>query len=188
LPSRDVAREGELALKTKRLVTNAMLIAIYFVFSLFAIDLWGFKITIESLPVLVAAALFGPVDGLIVGLLGSFMNQMLKWGFTATTLLWILPVGMRGLLVGFYARNKSFRMTLLQTVMIVVISALAVTTLNTIVWYIDSIVYNYPYVFFVWTTVLRYIVGVVTATILSLVLPPLLIALRKVVLARKSPD
>ncbi len=165
-----------------------MLIAVYFVFSLFAIDVWGIKITIESLPVLVAAALFGPVDGLIVGLLGSFMNQMLKWGFTATTLLWILPAGMRGLLVGLYARGKDFRMTRLQTVMIVVVSALAVTTLNTIVWYIDSIVYNYPYVFFVSTTVLRYIAGVVTAIILSLILPPLLSVIRKAVLARKSPD
>jgi len=175
-------------MKTKRLVTDAMLIAIYFVFSLFAIDAWGLKFTIEALPVLVAAALFGPVDGLIVGLLGSFMNQMLKWGLTATTVLWIMPAGVRGLMVGLYARGKGFEMTRVQTVMIVVISSLVVTTLNTAVWYVDSIVYQYAYVLFVSSTALRYVTGIGTAIVFSLILPSLLNVIRKAVLARKSPD
>ena len=170
---------------TKRLVTNAMLIAAYFVFTLLTIDVVAVKVTFASLPVLIAALLFGPVDGLIVGLLGSFLDQMLKWGFTATTLLWILPAGVRGLMVGLYAWRKGNRMTQRQTIGIVSVSALVVTTLNTLVWYIDSLVYHYPYVFAVWGTFARYIVGILTALVFALILPKLLIVLRKAVSARK---
>jgi ECF transporter S component (folate family) len=85
---------------TKRLAADAMLAAMFVCLSLVSISLPNMKITLDSLPVLVAAFLFGPLDGLAVGLTGSFLNQMLTYGFTATTLLWILPAGLRGLLVG----------------------------------------------------------------------------------------
>ena len=62
------------------------------------------KITVDSLPILVAALLLGPLDGLAVGLIGSFLNQMLTYGLTVTTVLWILPAGIRGLVVGYYAK------------------------------------------------------------------------------------
>ena len=116
--------------KTKRLALDAMLAAMYVVLSLFSINLPGMKITLDSLPILVGAALLGPLDGLAVGLIGSFLNQMITYGFTATTLLWIIPAGLRGLLVGLYAKHHSFDMTLRQTVFITIATALLVTALG----------------------------------------------------------
>ena len=103
------------------------------------------KITLDSLPILIGAALLGPLDGLAVGLVGSFLNQMITYGFTVTTLLWILPAGLRGLFVGLYARKRSFSMTTPQTVFITVLTALFVTALNTLLLYVDSWVYSYSY-------------------------------------------
>lgn len=165
--------------KTKRLAVDAMLAAMFFVLSLFSINLPGMKITLDSLPILVAAMLLGPLDGLAVGLIGSFLNQMITYGFTATTLLWILPAGLRGLLVGLYAKRRGFSLSVRQTIFITVLTALLVTALNTLLLYIDSWVYSYSYIAALPTVVLRIIVGVVTAVVFSLLLPTILAALRR---------
>ena len=165
--------------KTKRLALDAMLSAMFVVLSLFSIRLPGMKITLDSLPVLVAAALLGPVDGLAVGLIGSFLNQMITYGFTATTLLWIIPAGIRGLLVGLYAKRHVFSMTLRQTVFITISTALLVTALNTFFMYVDSWVYSYSYAAALATLALRVLAGIITAVLFSLLLPALLAALRR---------
>ena len=165
--------------KTKRLALDAMLAAMFVVLSLFSIRLPGMKITLDSLPVLVAAALLGPVDGLAVGLIGSFLNQMITYGFTATTLLWIIPAGIRGLLVGLYAKRHGFSMTLRQTVFITISTALLVTALNTFFMYVDSWVYSYSYTAALATLALRVLAGIITAVLFSLLLPALLAALRR---------
>ena len=165
--------------KTKRLALDAMLAAMFVVLSLFSIRLPGMKITLDSLPVLVAAALLGPVDGLAVGLIGSFLNQMITYGFTATTLLWIIPAGIRGLLVGLYAKRHVFSMTLRQTVFITISTALLVTALNTFFMYVDSWVYSYSYAAALATLALRVLAGIITAVLFSLLLPALLAALRR---------
>lgn len=168
--------------KTKRIALDAMLCAMYVVLSLVSINLPGMKITLDSLPILVGAALFGPVDGLAVGLLGSFLNQMLTYGFTVTTLLWILPAGVRGLMVGLFAKKRGFSMTLRQTVFITVISALVVTALNTLVMYIDSKIFGYYSYAYVFGAMLpRVISGILTALVFSTLLPTLVKTLRKAV-------
>ncbi len=172
--------------KTKRLAVDAMLAAMFVVLSLFSISLPGMKITLDSLPILVAAALLGPLDGLIVGLIGSFLNQMITYGFTATTLLWILPAGLRGLLVGLYAKRHNFDMTLRQTVFITVSTALLVTALNTFFMYVDSWVYSYSYAAALPTLALRILAGIITAVLFSLLLPAILTALRRLFGEEKS--
>ena len=165
--------------KTKRLALDAMLAAMFVVLSLFSIRLPGMKLTLDALPVLVAAARLGPVDGLAVGLIGSFLNQMITYGFTATTLLWIIPAGIRGLLVGLYAKRHGFSMTLRQTVFITISTALLVTALNTFFMYVDSWVYSYSYTAALATLALRVLAGIITAVLFSLLLPALLAALRR---------
>ena len=172
--------------QTKRLAVDAMLAAMFVVLSLFSISLPGMKITLDSLPILVAAALLGPVDGLAVGLIGSFLNQMITYGFTATTLLWILPAGLRGLLVGLYAKRHNFDMTLRQTVFITIVTALLVTALNTFFMYVDSWVYSYSYAAALPTLALRILAGIITAVLFSLLLPAILTALRRLFGEEKS--
>ena len=137
------------------------------------------KITLDSLPILIGAALLGPLDGLAVGLIGSFLNQMITYGFSATTVLWILPAGLRGLLVGLYAKHHGFSMNTAQCVFITVSTALLVTALNTLFLYVDSWVYSYSYVAALPTLLLRIAAGVITAVLFSLLLPPLLGTLRR---------
>ena len=165
--------------KTKRLALDAMLAAMFIVLSLFSINLPGMKITLDSLPILVGSALLGPLDGLAVGLIGSFLNQMITYGFSATTVLWILPAGLRGLLVGLYAKHHGFSMNTAQCVFITVSTALLVTALNTLFLYVDSWVYSYSYVAALPTLLLRIAAGVITAVLFSLLLPPLLGTLRR---------
>ncbi len=169
-------------MKPKRLVTDGMLTAMYIVLSLVGtLNLGGMKITLDSLPILVGAALFGPIDGMLIGLLGSFTNQMLTYGFTATTLLWIIPAGLRGLMVGLYAKKHGFDMSLKETQFIAIISALAVTAVNTAVMYIDAIVYQYSYAYISALIIPRIVAGVLTAVVFAALLPSLLKVLRKVV-------
>lgn len=165
--------------RTRRLALDAMLAAMYVVLSLFSINLPGMKLTLDSLPILVGAALLGPLDGLAIGLVGSFINQMITYGFTVTTLLWILPAGLRGLVVGSYARRHAFSMSLRQTVFITVVSALLVTALNTLLMYIDSWVYSYSYAAALMTLFMRILAGILTAVAFSLILPAILRALRR---------
>ena len=173
--------------KTRRLALDAMLAAMYVVLSLFSINLPGMKITLDSLPILVGAALLGPLDGLAVGLVGSFLNQMITYGFTATTLLWILPAGLRGLFVGLYAKKHDYSMTLHQTVFITVVTALLVTALNTLFLYVDSWVYSYSYVAALPTLLLRILAGILPAVVFSLLLPTILASLRRL-LGDKGED
>ena len=165
---------------TRRLALDAMLSAMFVCLSFVSIQLPNMKITLDSFPILVSACLFGPLDGFAVGLTGSFLNQLLTYGLTPTTILWILPAGLRGLLVGFYAKRHGFTLSGQQTVFIVVLSALAVTALNTGVMAADSLIYGYYSKAYVFGALLfRIISGVVTAVVFSLLLPPLLKRIRR---------
>lgn len=158
--------------ETRRLVIDAMLAALCFVLSLISIDLGSMKITLVGLPVIVCGLLYGPVDGFIVGLLGCFLEQMLKYGFTATTVLWIIPAGMRGLMMGIYSLKCRQNFTRRGLAIMIVLSALAVTTLNTLVWYIDSLIYHYYSFETVFgSALIRYATGIVTAVVFSIITP-----------------
>ena len=170
-------------MKPKRLVTDAMLIAMYTVLSLVAtINLGNMKFTLDSLPIIVGASLFGPIDGMLVGLLGSFVNQMITYGFSATTVLWIIPAGVRGLMIGLYAKHHNFDMSFKQTQFITISSALAVTAINTLVMYIDSKIYGYYSFAYVFGGIVpRIAAGVIIAFIFGAILPKILEPLKKVV-------
>ena len=155
-------------MNTKRLVTVAVLIALYTVLSLFSANL---GLTFESFPVLVASLMFGWVDGLLVGAVGGLLNQMLTYGFTVTTLMWILPNAVRGLLVGLYAKKHGLDLTMKQTAGIVLATSLLVTALNTVALYIDSQIFHYPISLTVGAIALRFLSSVVMAAVYTLVTP-----------------
>lgn len=165
--------------KTRRIALCAMLAAMFECLSLISINLGSMKITLDFLPIIIAAMLFGPVEGAIVGLAGSFLNQLLSYGLTPTTVLWILPAGVRGLLVGFYAKKHSFSLNREQTVFILILSALVVTALNTGVMYLDSVIIGYPFAATAITVVLRVVNGILTAILFTFILPTVIERLRK---------
>ena len=126
---------------------DAVLIALFYVISLLKLPPEGttsaIKITFEMLPVLFAALAFGPVDGVIVGALGKLLEQLLSsFGLTPTTVLWMLPAVVMGLLVGLLFRGVRKRSFLLCAA-IFVVSGVAASLVNTLVYYVDSKMFGY---------------------------------------------
>ena len=114
------------AMSTRKMVTIAMLTAVYVVLNFAGtVRLGWINISVASLPVIVGAMLYGPVGGLLVGLLGAFMGQLLTYGVTATTILWILPQAARGLLVGVYAKHCGYKFSSGQLTLALIGTALA---------------------------------------------------------------
>lgn len=161
-------------MKTKQLTIDAMLCAMCAVLGYVALDLGSIKVTFESLPILLGALLFGPVDGMLVGCVGTLIYQLLRYGVSATTPLWIAPYIVCGLLVGAWAQRKSFSMDRVQTLLLVIAAELVVTVLNTAAIYADSKIYGYWFPGYITGALaVRLVICVVKAAAFGLILPNL---------------
>ena len=168
-------------MKIKQLVLNAMLAAMCAALGYVALDFINLKVTFESLPILIAGFLFGPADGLMVGAVGTFIYQVLRYGFSVTTFLWMLPYLFCGYLAGAWARYYDYRPKAGDTLAVVILCEVCVTLMNTAVMYIDSKIYGYySFAYIFGTALLRFVICVGKAVVFGLVLPPLLSVLRKV--------
>ena len=166
-------------MNARRLTTNAVGIALFILLSYLSVELVVFKLSFASFPIIVVSLLFGCVDGLAGGGVGEFIHQLLTYGLTPTTVLWVLPALVRGLIVGLYAQRHGFALSLKQTAVIVLISSLVVTALNTVVWYADAAIVGYPIEFTFVSIVLRFVNSIVTAAILTAVSPQAVNLIRK---------
>lgn len=170
-------------MKTKKLSLCAMLIAINVVLSLLApIKLANFKFTFEAFPILIAGLLYGPTEGLIVGIIGSAIYQILfsGYGLMPTTPLWILPHAISGLIVGMYSKKYSFVLNNKQMIFINILNSFLVTSLNTIAIYIDAKIFGYyTFVYVFGNIIFKIISGVLLAIIYSIILPKLINRVKK---------
>lgn len=165
-------------MKTQILVTCGLLMAMHIVLSYFSITLPTMKINLSGLPIIVGGLLFGPVVGFLVGLLGSFLYQMLSYGLMWTTILWMIPHAVRGLIVGVYAKHKKYHLGKFEVVILVLVSSLVATLLNTVGMYIDGLVWNYEAAAFA-AIGPRIINSVLTSIIYVVIIIPLMKPLRK---------
>ncbi len=169
-------------MKTKQITMNAVLAAMCAVLGAISLELGNFKISFESLPVMIGALLFGPLDGLFIGGIGTLIYQILRYGFTVTTLLWVLPYALCGLMMGAYAKRRGFSLTNKQTAFIVTLGCLLIFVLNTGVMYVDSVIYQYySFIYIFGSLPLRTVIFVVKAVAFSMVMPMLLKAAKKVI-------
>ncbi len=174
-------------MKAKQMATDSMLAAMCAVLGAVSIDLGNIKVTLESIPVIIGAMLFGPCDGAIIGFVGTFVYQIIRYGVSVTTLLWMLPYVVCGIIIGAYTKRRGFNLRHGQTIFIVVLAELVVTTLNTGVMYIDSVIYGYYSAVYIFGAIfLRYIVCVAKAAATGVLLPPLIDTLKSRVLIGKE--
>ena len=167
--------------KVKQLVINAMLAAVCFVLANFSLTFVNIKFTFESIPVHLGALLFGPAAGMAIGGIGTFLYQVLSYGVTATTPLWIIPYIVCGGLVGFAAKGKNFSLSRVQAILLIVVGELSITLMNTGALYIDSHVYGYYHpTLITGVLALRLVICVVKAIAYGLILPELVNTLRRV--------
>lgn len=177
------------AFPVRRLVLDALLIALFFALSSFSVTILGIKITFASLPGILAAMLFGPIDGFLVGFLGAFLEQMLKFGFTPTTFLWILPPAYRGLLIGLAAIPLKKQMSLDNILsarrpyvyyLVNFVVAVLVSLGNTAAYYVDSKMFHYyTYELIFGVLGLRILNGIVTTALTATIALPILAALKR---------
>ena len=191
-----------------RLALDAMLAALFFALSLFSVDLGFIKFTVAPLAILIAGLLFGPVDGGIVGLIGAFLEQLIKYGFSITMPLWIFPAIVRGVLIGALAilmrsyfkkktegtftpakAGKETPLFVLFTVIFAILSAIVVTLCNTVPLYVDFKVFGWssenP---LLWGALsARFISGMITSSLLGLITPLVVIPTAKAIERMRKP-
>ena len=137
------------------------------------------------MPVVISALLFGPLEAFLVGAIGEFLKQLLTYGFTATTLLYVIPPAIRGVVVGLAANRlrNSERMLDERRILCygVCICAAIVTTLgNTAVNWLDSVIYGYfTWVYVFGNLAVRLVTGVVNSVVIATAAIPLVKLLRR---------
>ena len=169
-------------MKTKQLAMDAMLSAMCAVLGYLSLDMGSMKLSFESFPILLGAAMFGPVDGMLIGGIGTLIYQLLRYGVTVTTPLWILPYVVFGLVVGLYAKKWDYSPTPRQTLALVVLAQLLITVLNTGVLCVDGLIFGYFTPVFIYGALgLRLLVCLAKSLVFALILPKISSALRPMV-------
>lgn len=157
-----------------------MMAAMCAVLGYLSIDMGNLKVTFESLPILISALLFGPASGMAVGGIGTLIYQMMRYGISATTVLWMLPYIVCGFLVGWYAKKSDFNLSSQKVMVLVVFNELLITILNTGVLYVDSKLYGYYSAVFIFGSLIpRIAICIGKAVAFGLILPNLTKALRR---------
>ena len=180
------------AFSAKRITLNAVLIALYVVLSFLKIPIGNIlRVNLASFAVVLCAVAFGPVDGLIVGFMGEFLAQVLgPYGLTPTTLLWALPEGVRGLLLGLaillFARKNLTVSNLVKSkatigyLAVCIIVGIIASLVNTFALYVDSKMFGYYSYHMVFGVLLvRLSLATVLSGLFGYITLPVVSALRK---------
>lgn len=170
----------------RRLCYTALLAAMYVPLSLYvAVQFGNVRISFGSLPVVIGALLFGPLDAAVVALVGEFFKQLLTYGVTYTTVLYLIPPALRGLVIGaavVLARQRGGRLEERRLVCYGVCVAAAVCTTmgNTLVNWLDSVLVGYYFPgLILGDLVWRLIVGMLNAVVMASLAIPLVEVLRR---------
>ena len=165
---------------TRQMALDAVLAAVCAVLGYYGPDLGNLKITFEGLPVILAALLCSPLDGAAVGGIGTLLYQLLRYGVTATTPLWILPYILCGLLVGWIGDRCAPEKSFPRLAATVLAGEGLIFLLNTLVIYADSKIYGYySYAYVFGSFWIRLGICAVKTLLYAAVLPGLLAALRR---------
>ena len=139
------------------------------------------KISLSGLPVIIVSIFAGPLWGAATGFVGAFTGQMITYGMSATTLLWVLPAVIRGLSMGYLF--KAFKKSLKPGILTLetCISSILVTLFNTGAMLVEQKLYGYYQSFYAIYIAIptRVIAGIVTAVVFSLMLPTIIDTLNK---------
>ena len=181
-PSRQNRRKELSMSQARKIATAGMLSAMCAVLGYISVDFANLRFTFVSFPIYIGAFLLGAPSGFLIGFVGNFIYQLLKYGLTATTALWIIPYALAGLAAGSYARLKHYRMSTAQTVLVLISCELMISVLNTISFFFDAKIYGYynP-VTMLGAIPPRFIISIIRALIYAAVVPGVLHAVRRIV-------
>lgn len=128
----------------RRLVMDAMFIALYVVFEQLSVEMAIVEISLTSLPILLCARLYGLRDALAVALIGSFVEQLTSpYGLSVTTPLWMAPVILMAACAAILFWLLGRRGGRLRLLFVIILSELVFTVLNTAALYLDGYIMDY---------------------------------------------
>lgn len=162
--------------KLVKICIIGVMAALYFVLENLSLRLGDeIKITFSGLPILITAFTLGPVSGMIAGGIGSFAAQLLSFGLSWTTPLWVLPAIARGLSAGLIFKIFKNEVKIVPIGIATIVSSILVSTFNTLTLYIDGRINHYYHpTTFLSATAFRFLSGIITAVIYMAVIIPLL--------------
>lgn len=170
----------------------AVMAALYLPLARMAIEIGTLKLSFGSLPVTVLAMLAGPAEAAAAAAIGEVLKQLLSYGFTATTLLWVIPPALRGLLIGLAASRLACTGRRLEERSVICYavgmgSAVLTTLVNSFILWADSVLYGYYFPGYVLGNLgLRLVVGIITAVLVATVAMPMVKLLRRQVVVRRA--
>lgn len=172
--------------KTKLLCLSGIMAALYTVLDILAVGFsvpfgGNLKISLSGLPIIIAALLGGPLWGAAVGFVGAIAGQLITYGLSATTFLWVIPAVVRGLSVGLLFRAFKYSLNPVLLTLEVCISSLLVTLFNTIAMLLEQRLYGYynSYLAIFVAVPTRIIAGLLSAVVFSIILIILTPLIRK---------
>ena len=121
----------------------AVSIALHIILELFLTIRIGndLKISLAALPFLIIAFVCGPLEGLISGLVGTFLSQLLTFGITITTPFWVLPYAIQALTAGLIFRAFKRKITVRNIGVSVFLGGLAGVVVTWFASYFDGVVF-----------------------------------------------
>lgn len=175
----EIKKDRKMQNSTAQIAINAMLAALCAVLGYFSLDFVNLKITFESFPVLLAGMMYGPVNGALVGLMGTFIYQLLLYGMELSTPLWILPYVVVGFLIGLYARRSSFNNSKMEISIVMLESELLVFAMNTVSLFLYSkLLYGaFSLPFITGTLFPRFLIALAKGIVYGLITPSILMKL-----------
>lgn len=151
--------------------------AVYAVLDILAVGIsvpfgGNLKISFSGLPIIIVAVLGGPLWGAAVGFIGAFLGQLVTYGLSATTVLWILPAVARGLSMGFLFSAFKYSLKPVILTLETCITSLLVTLFNTGAMLVEQRLYGYynSYLAIYAAIPARIIAGIISAIVFSLIL------------------
>lgn len=156
-----------------RLCLDSLLAALYFVLSLYSVKMGNIRITFASFAIILSGLLYSPSDALLVAFVGEMLSQLLQYGFTPTTFLWIIPSLFRAGMVSLFqviARRKGTYLEnhLLAYSLLMLLTFLLTTSINTGLIFLDAYLMNYPVSFTILETIFRFLSSIVTCVVVSI--------------------
>ncbi len=179
-------------ISAKTVCRIAALSALYFLLNMISVRAGNLRITFASLPVVVCALLTGPAEAALTAVFGELLNQLLSYGVSATTALWLIPPAVRGVVIGLAAlwahrSGRELERRIAACYAVCVAAALCTTLTNTLVIWLDSVLYGYYTPVYVFGDLaVRLVTGTVTAVIVAMLAAPLTALLRRQVLLQKN--
>lgn len=170
----------------KSLCVCSVLAALFVAFELIAMNtgflLFGnnYQIPISCFPLILASVMFGPLFGTATGLVGAFLSQIIAYGFSWNSLLWMVPTVIYSLSVSlldlaFKKSNKPYILSIEFA-----ISSILLSILNTLVSFLCNYISNLSNALLKVFLPFKLVMAVIFAVIFALIVPPIIKKLKSV--------